>query len=158
MLVTALPTTQHHILDDMNLQQHCFPHPNPKSHIQLLIPVRYSIVLHCVAPGDIADIDRELHSLQFITLECSMHVAACGFQSNMVLQYNIINEYCHENLKNHSIPNVITSKKKIQVLKNNYIYICVLQKDTEVYYLISNYYTQQLRQHYTFYRVHKKCE
>jgi hypothetical protein len=116
------------------------------------------MVLHCVAPGDIADTDRELHSLQFLTSECSMHVMACGFQSKMVLQYNIINEYCRENLKNHSIPNVMTSKKKIMVLKNNYIYICILQKDTEVYYLISNYYTQQLRQRYTFYRVHKKCE
>jgi hypothetical protein len=116
------------------------------------------MVLHCVAPGDIADIDRELHSLQFLTSECSMHVTACGFQSNMVLQYNIINEYCHENLKNHSIPNVMTNKKKIEVLKSNYICICILQKDTEIPYLISNYYTQQQRQHYTFYRVHKKCE
>jgi len=121
MLVTALPTTQHHILDDVNLLQHCCPHPNPKSHIPLFISVRYSLVLHCVAPGDISDIDRELHSLQFLTSECSMQVTACGFQSNMVLQYNIINEYCCENLKNHSIPNVMISKKKIQVLKSNYI-------------------------------------
>lgn len=151
MLVTALPITQYHILDDKNLQQHCCPpHYYPKSHIQLLISGRYSLVLHCVAPVDISDIGTKLHSLQFLTSECSVQVTACGFQSNMVLQYKIINEHCCENLKNHSIPNVMTSKKKIQAFKNNYIYIFILWKDTKVLYLINNYYTQQQRQHYTF--------
>ena len=116
MLVTALQTIQRHILDDMNLQQHCCPQHNPKSHIQLLISVKYSLVLHCVAPGDIADIERELHILQFLTSQCSVQVTACGFQSNMVLQYRI-NEYCCENLKNHSIPNVMTSKRKYRYSK-----------------------------------------
>jgi hypothetical protein len=86
--------------------------PNPKSHIQLFNFVKYSLVLHCVAPGDISDIERELHSIQFLTSECSVQVTARGFQSNMVLQYNIINEYCCEKLKNHSIPNVMISKKE----------------------------------------------
>ena len=110
--------------------------PNTKSHVRLLISVRYSLGLHCVALGDIFDIDRELHSLQFLTSECSVQVTACGFHSNMVLQYNITNEYCSENLKNHSIPNVMTSKKKIQVFKNNYIYIFILWKDNEVLTLL----------------------
>jgi len=83
-------------------------------------------VLHCVAPVDISDIGRKFQSLQFLTSECSVQVTACGFQSNMVLRYKIINEHCCENLKNHSTPNVMTSKKKIQAFKNNYIYIFIL--------------------------------
>ena len=94
------------------------PHTlTPKSHIRLLISVRYSLGLQCAVLEDVSNTDGELHNLHFLTSECNMQVTACGFQSNMVLQYKI-NEYCCENLKNHSIPNVMTSKKKIQIFKN----------------------------------------